>query len=156
MATNIAFRKAEIEDIAHMKEILFCALKAYEIPIPDNYSVSDIDSINPEPNSSHIFVLQRDVSIIGFIVLKPITKDCIELKRLYLTSSERGQGLGAYLLHQAIHFARTNQYKSMRLETTSRFREAVSLYRKFGFIELAGVEKASGHDLAFEKRLEVL
>ncbi len=36
-----------------------------------------------------------------------------------------------------------------------QFKEAVSLYKKHGFIELKDVEKAPGHDLAFEKMIEL-
>lgn len=150
MDASISLRQAEFDNIEKIKEILFSALKEYEIAIPDNYSACDIDSINYK-NNSQVFVLLRNDSVIGFLVLRPITKDCIELKRLYLSSSERGQGLGAYLLNYAIYFAQKNKYKSMRLETTSRFKEAVSLYIKFGFMVLNGVEKAPEHDLVFEK-----
>jgi hypothetical protein len=31
---------------------------------------------------------------------------------------------------------------------------AYSLYKKYGFKEMAGIEKSFGHDLAFEKSLE--
>jgi ribosomal protein S18 acetylase RimI-like enzyme len=151
MDESITLRQAEIENIEQIKEILFCTLKEYEIAIPDNYSICDIDSINSQNNSSQVFVLLRNDSVIGFLVLRPITKDCIELKRLYLSSCERGRGLGAYLLNYALNFAQKNQYKSMRLETTSRFKEAVSLYKKFGFMVLSGAEKAPGHDLVFGK-----
>ena len=151
MDDSISLKQAKIANIEQIKEILFYTLKEYEIAIPDTYSVCDIDSINVKNNSSHVFVLLRNISVIGFLVLRPITKDCIELKRLYLSSSERGQRLGVYLLNYAIDFAQKNQYKSMRLETTSRFKEAVSLYKKFGFIVLNGVEKAPEHDLVFEK-----
>jgi ribosomal protein S18 acetylase RimI-like enzyme len=151
MDASISLRQAEIDNIEQIKEILFCILKEYEIAIPDNYSVCDIDSINFKNNSSQFYVLLRNDSVIGFMVLRPITNDCIELKRLYLSSSERGIGLGAYLLNYAIDFAQKNQYKSMRLETTSRFKEAISLYKKFDFMVLNGVEKAPEHDLVFEK-----
>ena len=56
---------------------MFGSLEEYKIAIPDNYSVSDIDSINLENNSNWVFVLLRDDSVIGFIVLRPIAKDCI-------------------------------------------------------------------------------
>jgi len=77
MDTDISVRKAETENIEQIKEILLCSLEEYKIAVPDNYSVSDIDSINLENNSNRVFVLLRDVSVIGFIVLRPITKDCI-------------------------------------------------------------------------------
>ena len=129
-------------------------MKEYEIAIPDNYSVSDIDSIDSKNTSERVFVLVRDESVIGFVVLRPITGDCIELKRLYLTSSERGRRLGEYLLNYAIKFAHKNAYKYIRLETTSKFKEAVSLYISNGFLELKEAQKAPGHDLAFEKYLK--
>ena len=155
MDKNISLRKAEIGDIKQIKEILFSSLKEYEIAIPDNYSVSDIDSIELKNDSQQVFVLVRNESVIGFVVLRPITENCIELKRLYLTSSERGRKLGEYLLNYAIKFAGKNNYKYIRLETTSKFKEAVSLYKRHGFMVLKEVEKTPGHDLEFEKNIKM-
>ncbi len=153
MDKTIALRRAESQDIDRVKRILFGSLDEYNISLPDNYSVSDIDSIDDDNKSEIVFVLERNRSVIGFIVLIPLKQDCLELKRLYLTSSERGKKLGNYLLECVITFASKNNYKSIRLETASQFKEAVSLYKKHGFIELKDVEKAPGHDLAFEKRI---
>ncbi len=153
MDKNISLRKAEIDDIEQIKAILFKSLEEYEIEIPDNYSVSDIESIGAKNTYENVFVLVRHDYIIGFVLLRPITEDCIELKRLYVTSSERGQQFGKYLLNYAIGFAGKNNFKYIRLETTSKFKEAVSLYKKLGFTVLKEVEKSPGHDLAFEKIL---
>lgn len=150
MDENISIRKAEKGDIKPIKNILFATLKEYEIAIPDNYSVSDIESIGDRTCDAQVFVLQSGRSIIGFTVLKPVNEDCIEMKRLYVTASARGRKLGAGLLKFAVGLARENNYKTMRLETTSRFTAAVSLYKKSGFKALETVEKAPGHDLAFE------
>ena len=125
-----------------------------EIAIPDNCTVTDIDSISAEKNIKEVFVLVRGDVVIGFVILLPITSDCIELKRLYLKSSERGRKLGEFLLKYAINIAGKNNFKSIRLETTSKFKEAVSLYKKYGFTVLKEVEKAPGHDLAFEKSIQ--
>ena len=46
MDKNISLRKAKIRDIVQIKAILFSSLKEYEIAVPDNYSVADIDSID--------------------------------------------------------------------------------------------------------------
>ena len=153
MDKNISLRKAEVDDIGQIKAILFNSLKEYEIALPDNYSISDIDSIADRNSSDQFFVLVRSDSVIGFVVLRPMTVDCIELKRLYLTSSERGRNLGRYLLNYAINFAQRKNYRYIRLETTSKFKEAVRLYKRNGFLELKEVQKAPGHDLAFEKYL---
>jgi N-acetylglutamate synthase-like GNAT family acetyltransferase len=84
MDKSISLREARIGDIEHIKAILFSSLKEYEIALPENYSVSDIDSITVKNDSEQVFVLLRDDTVIGFVALKPITKDCIELKRLFL------------------------------------------------------------------------
>ncbi len=149
---NISLRKAEASDIEGIKEILFGSLHDYKIPLPDNYSVSDIDNIPSDNNDGTAFVLLRYNVVIGFVILRPITNDCIELKRLYLTSSEKGKGLGKFLLKRSINYAREANYKYIRLETTSKFKEAVSLYRKYGFVDLPDIKKAPGHDLACEKK----
>ena len=153
MDKNISLRKANAGDIEQIKAILFNSLHEYEIAIPDNYDVSDIDAIAAADHVDDVFVLARDDVVIGFVLLKPINADCIELKRLYLTSSQRGRRLGAFLMKHAINFAGENNFTFIRLETTSKFKEAVSLYQKYGFTELKGVEKAPGHDLVFEKSL---
>jgi GNAT superfamily N-acetyltransferase len=153
MDINISLRKAEIGDIEQIKAILFSSLKEYEITIPDNYSVADIDSIADRNSHEQVFVLVKSDSVIGFAVLRPIAADCIELKRLYLASSERGRGLGKYLLNYVMNFAQKKNFKFIRLETTSKFKEAVWLYKRNGFLEIKEVQISPGHDLAFEKHL---
>jgi hypothetical protein len=39
------------------------------------------------------------------------------------------------------------------LETTSKFMEAVALYRKFGFINNTGAKLAQGHDIGLVRDL---
>ena len=155
MDIDITIRKAEAGDIEQIKSILFGSLKEYEIKIPDNYSVSDIDSIDDKSHGQKVFVLVRDDFVLGFLVLKPINEDSVELKRLYLTASERGKRFGKYLLDYAINFARDSNFKTIRLETVSKFKEAVSLYKKNGFVELKEVKTAPGHDLALERSLKI-
>jgi GNAT superfamily N-acetyltransferase len=154
MDKNIAIRKADVGDIEQIKAILYSTLKEYKIAIPDNYSVSDIDSIDAKNRSEQVFVLVRYAAVIGFIVLIPNAKDGVEFRRLYLTSLERGQKLGEYLLNYAINFAHLKHYKYIRLETTSKFKEAVSLYKKHGFVILEEVETAPGQDVAFIKEFK--
>ena len=153
MDDDISIRKAVTADIGPIKEILFAALQDFDIAVPDNYSVSDIDYILATDTSGHLFVLLRQKIVIGFVALIKISSDLLELKRLYLSSAERGKGLGAYFLEFAIGFAQKNKYKSIQLETTSRFKAAVALYQKHGFTTAIGVKKAPGHDLAFIKHV---
>ena len=78
-------------------------------------------------------VLLRDKNIIGFFALLPADNNQVELKRLYLTAAERGKCLGKYLLEMALSKAQEDGHYQIYLETTSKFKEAVGLYQKYGF-----------------------
>lgn len=99
----------------------------------------------------HFSVLLKKGAVIGFLELVRISESCIEIKRLYLSSSMRGKGLGRILLKTAIDFAENHHFKSIRLETTSKFNKAVALYQKNGFIEVPNAVKSPEHDLVFER-----
>lgn len=136
-----------------MKSILFNVLNEYGIALPEDYSVADIDQLTSDAFVGSAHVLLREDTIIGFVLTRPIDYESIELKRLYLIASERRKGLGKLLLKRALVYAQNASYRLMRLETTSRFKEAVAFYQKAGFIELAGIPTAAGHDLVFEKAI---
>lgn len=134
-------------------KIILSALREYAIPIPDDYSLVDMDDILSGKHNGRAVVLSKNHSVAGVIVLMPITEVCLELKRWYVSASERNQGMGQNLMKHAIRLARENNYKAIRLETTSKFKEAVALYRKHGFLEVPDAEKSPGHDLVFEKSI---
>ncbi len=99
----IASRRAASGDKLRLKEILFDALHQYKIDLPPNYSLDDIDEIGTDTYRFESFVLLKGDAIIGFFILRPIDNKTIELKRLYLTSSERKKGLGRLFLTQILH-----------------------------------------------------
>jgi carbonic anhydrase len=58
-----------------------------------------------------------------------------EMKRLYVTPEERGQGIGAALAMAAIKAAKEIGYRKLMLDTLPNMRMAVKLYRELGFTE---------------------
>lgn len=153
MENNISIRTAKSSDVGQIKEIVFSSLNEYEIALPVNYSASDIDSISEKVKNIPAFVLEKNDTVIGLLILKLLSEDSIELKRLYVAAAERGRGFGKLLLKYALTFAGKHNFQYIRLETTSKFVEAVSLYKKYGFHELEDAKRAVGHDLVFEKQL---
>jgi len=152
---NITCRSAQNSDSEVIKNILKEAFEEYEINLPAGYSFSDIENLEEEylNSSGEFMVLIKEQNIIGFFALLPSPNNQVELKRLYLTANERGRGLGKYLLNLAIITAKQSGYDRMHLETTSKFVEAVGLYRKFGFIKNAGAKLAPGHDIGLIREL---
>jgi len=54
---------------------------------------------------------------------------------LYLHKTSRGKGLGKLLLESALSKARELGFEKVVLETASVLREAIGLYKSYGFAE---------------------
>jgi putative acetyltransferase len=83
----------------------------------------------------------------GFAPLKgthPEEKVC-ELRKLYLISQSRGQGLGKTLLSHVLDQARQAGYKKIYLETSPALSAAVGLYEHLGFQKLSKNLGNTGH-----------
>jgi putative acetyltransferase len=86
------------------------------------------------PQGCIILAKQNDATV-GCIALKPIGEGVCEMKRLFVRPEARGVGLGRKLVGELISFARKSSYTTMKLDTVSKLKEAISLYRSFGFVE---------------------
>jgi GNAT superfamily N-acetyltransferase len=58
-----------------------------------------------------------------------------QLKRMYVISNFRCQGIGTALLNTAESFCRHRGYKQIQLDTHERLKEAIIFYQKRGFEE---------------------
>ena len=152
---HLLFREAVAEDRPAIRAILGEAFDSYGIDLPEDYSFADIEGL-PHTYLRHggaFQVLFRMERLIGFFGLAASDGRQVELKRLYLHVDERGKGLGNRLVRQAMQTAGEMGFARVLLETTSRFRQAVTLYRKFDFIDDPDAEPAPGHDIAMMKVL---
>jgi len=152
---DVTCRRARTADSEAIQHILKSTLDEYDIKLPENYSFSDIENLEEEyiDSSGEFMVLLREKKIIGFFALRPSGNNQIELKRLYLKADERGRGLGKHLLTMALKIVRESGYNRIHLETTSKFVEAVTLYRKFGFKTNVGATLSPGHEIGLKLEL---
>jgi DNA-binding MarR family transcriptional regulator len=76
-----------------------------------------------------------------------------ELKRMWVDPSSRGLGVGHRLLETLEALARENGVRVLRLETNNALREAIELYRRAGFVEVAPFNDEPYAHHWFEKTL---
>lgn len=66
----------------------------------------------------------------------------VEIRKMYLLPSARGQGLGRYLLGQLESAIQRRGFQQIWVETASVLKEAVGLYEASGYQPASGVETA--------------
>ncbi len=148
-----AIQEAKNEDILFIKNVVFTVLREYGLSPDEKGKDKDLNDIeNNYFNKNGFFgVLTEDNEhVIGTFGIFQIDKDICELRKMYLLKDYRGKGLGKFMLANALNIAKEKKYKRIILETITPLKEAISLYKKFGFTEIMPKEKNSRVDQAFQ------
>ncbi len=98
-------------------------------------------------------ILESDGRTIGSYGLYASTRASCELRKMYLLSEFRGHGLGKKMMEDALRVARVLGFLEMTLETNSRLKEAIGLYKEYGFTEFTPSHLSDRCDSAMKKAL---
>ncbi len=98
-------------------------------------------------------VLLHHHRIVGSYGLYPLTPGVCELRKMYLDPEFKGRGLGKTMLDDAFTRARRLGFATVTLETNRRLKEAVGLYRSYGFEEVRPDHFSDRCDLAMRIHL---
>lgn len=90
---------------------------------------------------------------VGCVGLKGTGGPVAEIKRLWIDPAARGLGLAKRLMQDAETAARALGVRTLRLDTNSALPEALDLYRKSGWVEIARFNDDPYPDHFFEKAL---
>ncbi len=123
---------------------------------------ADRDVINIEQyyldRGGEFWVIEDNGTIIGTSAYYPclVEGNCdvkaVEIRKMYLHSKTRGQGLGKYLLGQLEKAIFDRGYREIRIETASVLTAAVKLYESSGYLPVTEVE-TSRCDRAYVKKM---
>ena len=89
------------------------------------------------PPNGRMLIAEDAHEILGGVAYRRIDRNTCEMKRLFVRSTANGRGLGRKLCEALMQTAGRDGFRTMRLDTTRDMVEAVSLYRSFGFRDVA-------------------
>jgi putative acetyltransferase len=150
-------RPADNEDCEEIANLVYGILQEYNLKPDPGATDADIKDIESSyfGRGGMFFVLEeKDGSIVGAYGLYPVEGQTCELRKMYLHSSYRGKRLGKLLLEDALSKARKLGFKKMSLETASVLKEAIALYKSYGFVEYEADHLSSRCDQAYLLELE--
>lgn len=82
---------------------------------------------------SDLFVAKNNDEILGVLVLFPLTKETVEIKNVAVKTEFQGQGLGSFLIANAVKVALHNKLKTICIGTANSSVKQLCLYQKLGF-----------------------
>jgi putative acetyltransferase len=135
-----------------IKIVVFGVLKEYGL-VPDPGSTDkDLDSIESyySENGGYFGVVEELNYIVATIGLYRVDETTCELRKMYVLPNFRGKGLGKNLMEFALKKAKEMGFKRVVLETASPLKEAIGLYKRFGFQEFEPKHMALRCDQAME------
>jgi putative acetyltransferase len=150
-------RPANNKDCEKIANLVYDVLKEYNLkPDPEatDADLKDIEHSYFERGGTFYVLEEKDGSIIGAYGLYRLEKQTCELRKMYLHSAYRGKGLGKFLLDSALSKASHLGFNRIILETASVLKEAISLYKSYGFIEYEPEHLSSRCDQAYILELE--
>jgi GNAT superfamily N-acetyltransferase len=135
--SDIVIRSARDEDSEGLIRMIDAVFSEYP------GCILDVDAEMPElrvpasaadTDSGRWWVAERNGEIVGSVAVVPEEDGILELKKLYVSSAARRNGLGARLVSLAESEARERRAVQMVLWTDTRFKDAHRLYERLGFV----------------------
>lgn len=135
-------------------------LQAYYDELAQRFAHSFDVARSRDPDAADM-ILPRGVFLLAWsdglpvacVGLKGGDSDTAEVKRLWVAPAARGLGVARQLMAAVEAAARELGIQRLRLDTNKELPEAVELYRKTGWIEIARFNDDPYPDVFFERRL---
>jgi putative acetyltransferase len=149
---QFTLRPASNVDRDAVANLVFSILTEYGLtPEPNGIDsdLMDIDGTYQATGGMFEVLVDGTGQLVGTVGLFPVSPSICELRKMYLSRSARGQGLGRQLLEHALARATALGFTRMELETASVLREAIMLYERYGFRRYAPAHLAARCDRAY-------
>lgn len=148
---NLLIRPIQLSDNAFIAKIIRESLTEFGANKPGTVYYDDSTDHLYElcrQEGSVYYVAEKNGEIIGGAGIYPskgLPPGVCELVKMYLKKEARGAGLGRMLINKCVEFAELTGYEIIYLETMPELKNAVMMYKKYGFEPLAGPIGDTGH-----------
>jgi ribosomal protein S18 acetylase RimI-like enzyme len=100
------------------------------------------------PPSGRLLLAECGDEAVGVVALRALPEDGVaEIKRLFVDSAVRGMGIGRRLTETVLAEARTQGYRTVRLETLASMEAANAVYDDLGFVRTPTPDGASSPEV---------
>jgi GNAT superfamily N-acetyltransferase len=87
---------------------------------------------------------ERGVAV-ACAAFRPVTADCVEIKRVFVEEAFRGRGYARTILRHLEEVAKQRGFRGMVLETGVRQPEAIALYQSAGYFRIPNFAAYAGN-----------
>jgi GNAT superfamily N-acetyltransferase len=153
---GITIRSATRADSDRVRDLVFGILREFGFtPDPSGIDadLTDLEASYLVRGGAFELVLDGAGELLGCVGVYPMDEATAELRKMYLRPAARGRGLGRLLLDHSLARARELGFQVMVLQTSSVLKEAIALYRRYGFQPYQTDHRVSRCDVAL--RLEL-
>lgn len=133
---KITFRKFTPEDAQAFKDLNIEWLSTY-------FVVEAIDELvlgQPQKEiinrGGHIFMAEENEKVIGTFAFLKKSDRVYEFSKMAIVPTQRGKGYGTSMLQFALRYAEQHHWEKIVLYSSTKLKNALHIYRKFGFIEV--------------------
>lgn len=141
---NFQIRDWQPGDRAAAAAVIRTVLAEYGLPWEPEGADRDVLAIEDhyQGTGGEFWVVLQGDRLVGTGAYYPIPRGdrAIEIRKMYLLPTARGQGLGRWLLQQLEQAAADRGFQTAWLETVTVLREAVRLYETSGYQAAEDVE----------------
>jgi putative acetyltransferase len=143
---DFVIRNWETRDRFAAAEVIHAVLTQYNLGWEPEGADRDVLQVEEYylTTGGEFWVVELQGQIVGTSAYYPVSRGnkAVEIRKMYLLSSVRGQGLGKFLLQQLEDAIALRGFEQIWIETASVLVEAVKLYESSGYIPAEGVETA--------------
>lgn len=136
---NISFKVAEAPQEFAEGASLFQQYAGYiAIDLSFQNFEEELKTIDRQYNKREgtLLIAYDGTKAIGCIALRKWDSETAELKRMFVQQEYQGHKIGQRLLQQIRDIAQELKYKKVKLDTLSTMKQALTLYRLYGFYEI--------------------